>query len=140
MGYIKSVLTNIESIDFMARYGYAIVKGEYRKGIDLKYLEENDLNYDGYSGKRLNNGEIISNPFNYSLKEMINIAKELGLKYATIYNERFGTDDFGISFSKTKPKTYNVPVPSFHGFSGFIRSSEDAELSLELENNKFIII
>ena len=24
MEYIKSVLTNIESIDFMARYGYAI--------------------------------------------------------------------------------------------------------------------
>ena len=138
MKFIESIMKSVESLDFISRYGYAIVKGEYIKGIDLKYLEENDLNYDPYSGKRLNNGEIICMPFNYSLKEMINIAKKLGLNYATVYNERFGTDDFGISFSRVEPKTYFTPSPSLNNLAAPIRSSEDEELSQELTKNKFI--
>ncbi|NLZ80354.1 MAG: hypothetical protein GX913_00895, partial [Clostridiales bacterium] len=121
----------VERIDVYLRYGYAIVRGAYKDNINIKELEESLLNYNPVYGYKLPDGEIFLGNFN-SIDEIEQLAKFFNLRYKTLYNETYGTDYWGVTFSRKEPEIFGYIKTNKDAINYYINYGVNKEL---IENN-----
>ena len=131
MKIVKDFMQYVERIDVYLRYGYAIVRGAYKDNIDIKELEESSLNYNPVDGYKLPDGELFLSNFD-NIDEVEKLAKFFNLGYKTLYNESYGTDYWGVTFSRKEPETFRYIETNEDATNYYINYGVNKEL---IENN-----